>query len=118
MFLMTEEDEAVTEAPSEETEAGTRTKYLSGFGGGPSLVSKFPGIGDEVAEFIKQNGFAAQSRRRTEVGFSNGITIKEIQSHLYKTFPALKEHTTSLTTIRRLFQARNKHFKQLRDTQL
>ena len=33
MFLMTEENENVTEAPSEESEVGTRTKDRSGFGG-------------------------------------------------------------------------------------
>ena len=30
---------------------------------------------------------------------------------MYKTFPALKEHSISQTTIRRLFQAPNKHFR-------
>ena len=33
----------------------------SGIGGQPSLISKFPGIVDEVTEFVKQHGFAAQS---------------------------------------------------------
>ena len=41
MFVMTEEDEAVAEAPSEESEVGTRTKDRSGFGGRPSIFSKF-----------------------------------------------------------------------------
>ena len=64
-------------------------------GGQPSLVSKFPGIVDEVAEFIKQNGFSAQSRR-TETAYSLGVTIKQIRSHLYQKFPVLKEHKISL----------------------
>ena len=95
IFLMTEEDKAVIKAPSKRSKVGTRINDIA----------------DEVAEFIKQNGFAAQSRRRTEVVSSNVVTIEEIQSHLYKTFPALKEHTISLTIIMRLFQAPNKHFK-------
>ena len=65
-------------------------------GGQPSLVSKFPGIVDEVAEFINQNGFSAQSRRRTETAYSLGVTIKQIRSHLYQKFPVLKEHKISL----------------------
>ena len=60
----------VIEAPSEESEVGKKTKDRSEFGGRPSMVSKFLGIVEEIAEFIKQNGFAAQSRSRTEFGFS------------------------------------------------
>ena len=95
---------------NERSEANEATSGRSGIGGRPLIISKFPEIVDEVADFIKQNGFAAQSRRRTEAGFSNGVTIKDIQTHLHKTFPALKEHTISQTTIRRLFQA-PKHFR-------
>ena len=82
-----------------------------GKGGQPSIVSKFPNIVDEVSEFIKQHGFSAQNRRRTETGFSCGVTAKQIQQHLYDKYPDLKEHKISLTTIRRLFSAPNKHFK-------
>ena len=77
-------------------------------GGQASIVSKFPRIVDEVTEFIKQNGFSAQSRRRTDTAYSSNVTIKQIQSHLYQKFPALKEHKISLTTIHRMFNAPNK----------
>ena len=77
--------------------------------GQPSNVSKFPGVVDEVAEFIKQSGFSALSRRRTETAYSSGVTIKQIQSHLYQKSPALKEHKISLTTICRMFNAPNKN---------
>ena len=77
--------------------------------GQPSNVSKFPGMVDEVAEFIKQSGFSALSRRRTETAYSSGVTIKQIQSHLYQKSPTLKEHKISLTTIRRMFNTPNKN---------
>ena len=84
----------------------------------PPHISKFPGIVDEVTEFVKQHGFAAQSRRRNETGYSSGVTIKQIQNHLYSTFPELKQHKISLSTIRRMFDAPDKgnnasaHYKE------
>ena len=114
IFLINDDDGDETVLEEEQNEGSEPNEATSGrsrIGGRPSIVSKFTEIVDEVAEFIKQNGFAAQSRRRTEVGFSNSVTTREIQTHLYKTFPALKEHTISQTTIRRLFQAHNKHFR-------
>ena len=80
-------------------------------GGQPSITSKFPQIVDVVAEFIKQHGFSAQNRRQAETGYSTGVTVKQIQQHLYTNYPELKEHKISLTTIRRMFQAPNKHLK-------
>lgn len=80
-------------------------------GGQPSIVSKFPRIVDTVTEFTKQHGFAAQSRRREETGYSSGVTIGQIQEHLYQQFPKLKEHKISHTTIRRMFQAPDKSNK-------
>ena len=77
-------------------------------GGQPSIVFKFPEIVDQVSEFIKQNGFSTQNWRRT--GYSNGVTAKQIQDHLHKLYPTLKEHKISLSTIRRMFTAPNKHF--------
>ena len=83
----------------------------SGVGGQPSMVSKFPEIVAEVTDFIKQHGFAAQARCRSSTGFSSGVSIKEIREHLYAKFPAIKSHTISLSTIRRMFEAPNKSFR-------
>ena len=80
-------------------------------GGQPSITSKFPQIVDVVADFTKQHGFSAQNRRRTETSYSKGVTVKQIQQHLYTNYPELKEHKISLTTIIRMFQAPNKHLK-------
>ena len=60
-----------------------------GISGQPSITSKSPQIVDVVAEFIKQHGFSAQNRRRTESGYSTGVTVKQIQQHLYTNCPVL-----------------------------
>lgn len=88
-----------------ETQKETRSFKIHGQ---PTIVSKFPDIVDRVAEFVKQHGFSAQCRRRTETGYSSGVTVAEIRKHLLKEVPGLREHGISLTTIRRLFQAPNK----------
>ena len=93
----------------EETNSDTERPMQKG--GQPSIVSKFPEIVDQVSEFIKQHGFSAQNRCRTEIVYSNGVTAKKIQEHIYKLYPALKQHKISLTTIRRMFTAPNKHFR-------
>ena len=77
---------SVTQETSDESEVSTRTKNRSEFGGRPSIVSIFNGVVDEGVKFIKKNGFAAQSKRRTEVGFWNGVNNHQTQSNLYKTF--------------------------------
>ena len=76
--------------------------------GQPSLVKKFQSIVDKTAEFVKQHGFAAQQRRRTETGYSSGVTIRQIREYLIKDIEGLKEHGISQSTIRRLFNAPNR----------
>ena len=67
--------------------------------GRPSLASKFPNLIDVVAEFIKQHGYQAHQRRRTETATSCGVTLREIQQHLYEKIPELKKHGLGKTTI-------------------
>ena len=74
----------------------------------PSIVSKFPTTVDVAAEYVKQNSFSAQCQRRTETGYSSGVTAQEIREHLLKEVPNLKEHGISVTSTRRLFQASKK----------
>ena len=76
--------------------------------GQPPIAKKFPEIINVTADFVKQHGFAAQSRRRTEVGTSSGVSVADIRKHLLENVRGLKEHGISLTTIRRLFCAPNK----------
>ena len=73
-----------------------------------ALETTFPRIVEEVAEFVKQHGFAAECRRRGETSYSSGVTINQIREHLYVKIPELKDHTISLSTIRRVFEAPNK----------
>ena len=76
--------------------------------GQPSLVNLLPNLIDITTEFIKAHGFAAQNRRRTETGYSSGVTISQIQKHLIEKVPGLKEHGISESTVRRLFEPPNK----------
>ena len=46
-----------------------------------------------------------------ETGYSTGVTVKQIQQHLYTNYPELKEHKISLTNIRQMFQVPNKYLK-------
>ena len=100
-----DKDDQTQDKPDDEKKVNRK-----GIGGQPSLVSKFRGIIDEAAEFIKQHGFSAHSRRRTETSYSSGVSINEIREHLNFKFPEVKKQTISLTTISRMFQAPNKGF--------
>ena len=73
-----------------------------------ALVTTFPGIVEEVAEFVKQHGFAAQCRRRDDASYSSDVTINQIREHLNVKFPELKDYTIFLSKIRRMFEAPNK----------
>ena len=50
-----------------------------GRAGRPSIVQKYPSIVTIVTEFIKQHGYRAQERRRTETGTTCGVTLREIR---------------------------------------
>ena len=76
--------------------------------GQPSIAAKFPEVVNTAADFVKQQGFAAQSRRRSETGTSSGVSVAQIREHLLDTVPGLREHGISLSTTRRLFHAPNK----------
>lgn len=58
--------------------------------GRPSLVSQFPQIPQLVTDLIKQHGFSAHSRRRTEVGGTCGVSLGDIQKHIISQIPQLK----------------------------
>ena len=75
------------------------------------MIFKFPEIVNITDEFIRQYGFAAQCLCRTEKVNSFGVTAAQIRDHLYNSISGLKEHSVSLSTIHRLFQAPNKHFQ-------
>ena len=47
--------------------------------GHPSVVSKYPSIVMVVTEFLKQHGYRAHERRRSEMGTSCGVTLHEIR---------------------------------------
>ena len=49
-----------------------------------------------VTEFIKQHGYRAQERRRTETGTTCGVTLREIREHLLQKIPELHIGTTTI----------------------
>ena len=91
--------EIVTTSPNEPQES-SKSKT-----GQPALIAKFPGIVDVVADFIKQHGFSAQYRRRTETGYSSGVSVSQIRDHFFENVDGLKEHDISPSTLRRIFEA-------------
>ena len=76
--------------------------------GQPSISSKFLDLVNIAADFVKQHGFAAKSRRRTGTGSSSDVLVVQIREHLLDKVPSLKEHGISISTTRRLFHAPNK----------
>ena len=116
LVLLQDEDESNEEETDiyiEINESNLENSRRKGKGALPSIVSEFPQIVDEVAEFIKQHGFSAQNRCRTEAAYSSGVMAKQIQEHLCSTYLDLKQHKLSLSTIRCMFNAPNKHFKAI-----
>ena len=49
-----------------------------------------------MTEFIKQHGYRAQERRRTETGTTCGVTLHEIREHLLQKIPELHIGTTTI----------------------
>ena len=71
-ILFQDEDksnEEETDINIELNESNLENSRQKGKGGQPSIVSRFSQIVEEVAEFIKQHGFSAQNRRRTETRY-------------------------------------------------
>ena len=89
---------ATVSKPQPSQTSCARTQMNRG-GGRPSIVSRFPNLVDIVAEFIKQHGYQAHQRRRTETATSCGVTLREIQQHLYEKIPELKKQGVGKTTI-------------------
>ena len=60
---------------------------------------KYPQIVLVITEFIKQHGYRAQERRRTEIGTSYGVILREIKEHPLKMIPELQQVGIGTTTI-------------------
>ena len=70
-----ESNEEETDINIELNESNLENSRQKGKGGQPSIVSRFSQIVEEVAEFIKQHGFSAQNRRRTETRYPSGVLL-------------------------------------------
>ena len=58
----------------------------------------FPQIPLIATEFLKQNGFKAQEKRRDSF-VSCGVSVKCVRDHLIKTIPGLAEHGINETAV-------------------
>ena len=73
------------------------------------LHIKYPDLVECATNFIKENSFAAHSRRRETTGIGTGVGLKDIREHLLQHVPGLREHGISLDTIHHLMVAPRKN---------
>ena len=69
------------------------------------LTEQFSEIVTLVTDYVQLHGFSAQSRRRSQVGNSMGVTLKDLQVHLKEKIPELKRRGISRTAIHQLMVA-------------
>lgn len=70
----------------------------------PSFLKTFPNILDNITAFLKQQGYAAWCRRRTETDYTSGA---QIPWHLFQTVSGLQQCGISLSTIQQFFSPTN-----------
>ena len=78
--------------------------------GQKSLYETYPELAACETNFVKRNLFAAE-RRRTSTAAGNGVTLEEIQNHIYEKIPELRERGISKSTIHNMFVPTNKRNK-------
>jgi hypothetical protein len=66
------------------------------------LYQKFPTLLDCATDFIKSHSFQAHNRRRETTGTGTGVSLKDLQKHLFENVPDLREHGISRDTIHHL----------------
>lgn len=79
--------------------------------GRKSIEKLFPDIVNKTEEIIKEHGFTADSKCRTDTVRSSGVTLKQIKNKLLHEIPLLKDHGLHETTVHRLLSPPNKRFK-------
>ena len=102
--------EALLNFDTEEAEQGTSHIHApateakavsvpSGKRGRPSIIDKFPQVIECATSFMKQHGYSAHVRRRTDTGNVGGVTLAQIRDHLPLQIPGLREHGLGRTTV-------------------
>ena len=69
------------------------------------LHQQFPEIITLITDYVQLHGFSAQSRRRSQVGNSMGVSLRDLQDHLKEKIPQLKKRGISRTTVHQLLVA-------------
>ena len=72
------------------------------------LYQRFPQIVTESIAFLKENGLAAHSRRRSDTSYSMGTTLDQLRVHLLKNVPGLDAVGISKQAVHLLFKPSNK----------
>ena len=65
----------------------------------PSIIDKFPQAIECATSFIKQHGYSAHVRWRTDTGNVSGVTLAQIRDYLLQQIPGLKEHGLGHSTV-------------------
>ena len=89
------------DAVTEKEDIIVRCKKQQGRRGRPSIVDKYPEIVSVVRKYIEQSTSAAHLRRRTEIMYTNGVTLNDIVKHVKKTIPGIQ---VKKDTIHRMLQ--------------
>ena len=76
--------------------------------GRPARHKEFPTLVKSAKDFIEAHGFSAQSRRRSDVATSSGVTLKQVQDHLLDNVEGLKLKGININTVHRLMVPPNK----------
>ena len=94
-----EEEDSVPSTPSSTTSptCGPRNREDR-----KPLWMKFPDLVKCATDFIKSHSFSAHVRRRESTGTGTGVSLADIQEHLFKHVLGLKEHGISRDTIHHL----------------
>ena len=79
------------------------TKLLRPNKGRKPLYETYPELVSCVTNFLKQNSFVAERRRRTSTATGTGVTFEEIRNHIYETIPELRKRGISKSAIHNLF---------------
>ena len=85
------------------TPENVTTKLLRPNKGRKPLYETYPELVSCVTNFLKQNSFVAERRRRTSTATGTGVTFEEIRNHIYETIPELRKRGISKSAIHNLF---------------
>jgi hypothetical protein len=76
--------------------------------GRPAKHKEFPLLVNTAKDFIESHGYSAQSRRRSNVAQSSGVSLRQIQKHVLDNVDGLSKKGVSINTVHHLLAPPNK----------